>query len=99
MSNISKQSSSHTLPEHDLEERVASHLHDILRALDKDDDAQVYTSLGASGYNLLKGNVQRASILCVVKASPRSYNTPTVPECQINIQIHLSVMADSDAHG
>ena len=35
----------------------------------------------------------------LVKATPRQYSTPTVPECQINIRIALTLRADVDYNG
>ena len=38
-------------------------------------------------------------MIIIVKASPRSYSTPTVPTCQIDLQVNALVRADIDYNG
>ena len=35
----------------------------------------------------------------IVKASPRQYQTPTVPECQVTVRVAMTVRADVDWDG
>lgn len=48
----------------------------------------------------LKG-AEKAGVdgVMVVKARPRSYTTPTDPECQIEVSISLAFRADADCYG
>ena len=34
-----------------------------------------------------------------VKASPRQYSTPTVPECQVNVRVAMTIDASKDWNG
>ena len=38
-------------------------------------------------------------VIIIAKASPRSYSTPTIPTCQINVDVTALVRADIDYNG
>ena len=40
-----------------------------------------------------------ADVIVVAKSQPRSYATPTIPTCQINLDITALVRADIDCNG
>ena len=40
-----------------------------------------------------------SDVIIIAKASPRSYSTPTVPTCQINVDVTALVRADIDYNG
>ena len=40
-----------------------------------------------------------ADVIIIAKSSPRSYSTPTIPTCQIDIQLSVLVRADIDFNG
>ena len=60
------------------------------------EDYQLYGSLQPE---ILKGVETESAILVVVKASPRSYSSPTVPTCQIDFEVQLTLRADIDYGG
>jgi hypothetical protein len=41
----------------------------------------------------------KSDVFVVAKASPRQYGTPTMPTCQINVQLNALVRADVDYSG
>ena len=57
------------------------------------DDFRVYGSLQP---DILKGIEDVSSIVVVVKANPRSYQSPTIPTCQIDFEVQLTLRADID---
>lgn len=40
-----------------------------------------------------------SDVIIIAKASPRSYSTPTIPTCQIDVQVTALVRADIDYNG
>lgn len=40
-----------------------------------------------------------SDVIIIAKASPRSYSTPTIPTCQINVDVTALVRADIDYNG
>ena len=40
-----------------------------------------------------------SDVIIVAKASPRAYSTPTIPTCQIDVQVSALVRADIDYNG
>lgn len=87
------------MPEQLLEASVAEKLAGIFKKMGVD-GVQIYTTLGREGQNVVKGlEKARSDVLVIVKASPRQYSSPTVPECQVPMQIMMSVKADADSTG
>lgn len=46
-----------------------------------------------------KGMEEDRECIAVVKASPRSYSTPTIPACEIGVTVTAIVRADADDDG
>lgn len=62
------------------------------------DSIQLMGQLGA--VEGVKGIEQsNADVVIVAKSSPRSYSTPTIPTCQIDVQVTALVRADIDYNG
>lgn len=65
----------------------------------EDDDIQVIGTW-QKATNGLKSNEDYSSKgVVVVKAYPRSYETPTIPSCAIDIEVTLNIRADVDFNG
>lgn len=47
----------------------------------------------------VKGLEQGHGVIVIVRSSPRSYSTPTIPTCQIDVQVSVLVRADIDYNG
>lgn len=59
-------------------------------------DFEVYGSLQP---DIMKGVEGDSSIVVVVKANPRSYQSPTIPTCQIDFEVQMTLRADIDYGG
>ena len=82
-----------------LEQEIEKKLMDKLTALlDANGiaDKQVYGTLQP---DLLKAKEQDCGVLLVVKVSPRSYSSPTIPTCNIDVTVQLNTRADIDFQG
>lgn len=47
----------------------------------------------------IKGEENESPIIVAVKATPRTYETPTIPDAQIQIELSLAVRSDVDYSG
>lgn len=72
----------------------------VLRDALKDyDNVQIVGTWEPSTDDRLKGEENKAGCIVGVKSYPRTYDTPTVPYCQINFDISMAVRADVDWNG
>lgn len=83
--------------EQTIEKKVLAHLGCKLKqaGLDK---VQLVGQLDA--VEGVKGiEVSDSDVIIIAKSSPRSYSTPTIPTCQINVDVTALVRADIDYNG
>jgi len=84
--------------EKEIENAVVSQIKSKLEAAEID-NIQVSGLLGTTTDTLKGEEDGEKSGYIFVKASPRQYETPTVPECQVNVRVVMTVRADEDWNG
>lgn len=82
--------------EADLETKICEKLAGVLSAAGLD-DIQTCASFQVADIKAVQESSKNAYL--TVKASPRSYATPTVPTCTIDVEVLLAVRADIDYNG
>lgn len=83
--------------EQNLEDAVISKIEGVLRESGIE-NFQLAGQLQAT--DGVKGIEQaNADVIIIAKSAPRSYSTPTIPTCQIDIQLSVFVRADIDFNG
>ena len=60
---------------------------------------QVIGTWQATDETTLKGNEDKPKAVLVVKAFPRSYDTPTIPDAVFQVEVSLAVRTDIDFNG
>lgn len=83
--------------EQEIENAIATQIKGALETAEIDSIA-VNGMLGTT--NGLKGEEDGTkSGYVFIKASPRQYSTPTIPECQINVKVAMTIDASKDWNG
>lgn len=83
--------------EQEIEDKVIAKLNGVLESTGITNIQMVGQLQSVEG---VKGLEQTNSdVIVVVKSSPRSYATPTIPTCQIAVQVTALVRADIDYNG
>lgn len=83
--------------EQSIEARVLAKIQDSLSALGIDNVRLVGQLEAVEGVKGLEDADDQ--IIIVAKSSPRSYSTPTIPTCTINVDVNALVRADIDYSG
>ena len=83
--------------EQSIEARVLAKIQDSLSALGIDNVRLVGQLEAVEGVKGLEDADDQ--IIIVAKSSPRSYSTPTIPNCTINVDVNALVRADIDYSG
>lgn len=81
--------------EKDLEEKIKAKLTTVLDC----DEIQFLGTWAPVDAESLKAEENTTAGYCVVKVSPRQYQTPTIPTATIDVEISLVVRADVDFNG
>lgn len=82
-----------------IEQKIEKRVLDKIDGIFKQNGIKDYQLYGSLQPEILKGVETESAILVVVKASPRSYSSPTVPTCQIDFEVQLTLRADIDYGG
>lgn len=85
-----------------IEQEIESKLVDLIKSeLDAVDmvDVQYVSAWSPALGDAIKGQEDKHSNMVVVKAYPRSYDTPTIPTATLRIDINVLSMVDACANG
>lgn len=82
-----------------IEQKLEKNVIDKITQILNDNDIQDFSVYGSLQPEIIKGVEDESQIIVVVKVSPRSYSSPTIPTCQIDIKVSLALRADVDFSG
>lgn len=83
-----------------VEQQIESRLVSTFAAMFAEANLNIQVAGLLNNTDVLKGAERSdADGVMIIKARPRSYSTPTNPECQIEIDVAVTIRADKDCNG
>ena len=82
-----------------IEQKLEKNVIDKLTSILTNNGISNFRVYGSLQPDIMKGVEDISNIVVVVKAYPRSYQSPTIPTCQIDFEVQLTLRADIDYSG